>query len=191
MMAVESQTWQCTRILLTSDSKMSEIKTYQSKYANSLALVIGINKYQNVSPLGYAVNDAKAVAELLVGRFKFPKENVTLLLDEKATADEIRRTFMGYTDNGKTGPDDRLLVFFAGHGHTITGKRGEVGFLVPVDGKINDINTLVRWDELTRNADLVPAKHIFFLMDACYGGLALLRQPSFGSMRFLGDMLQR
>jgi len=28
-------------------------------------------------------------------------------------------------------------------------------------------------------------------MDACYGGLAILRSPSFGNMRFLGDMLQR
>jgi hypothetical protein len=62
---------------------------------------------------------------------------------------------------------------------------------VPVDGKPDDLSTLIRWDDLTRNADLIPAKHIFFVMDACYGGLALLRAPSFGSMRFLGDMIQR
>ena len=30
-------------------------------------------------------------------------------------------------------------------------------------------------DELTRYADLIPAKHMLFLMDACYGGLALTR----------------
>ena len=50
----------------------------------------------------------------------------------------------------------------------------------------------IRWDELTRNADLIPAKHMFFVMDACYGGLVLTRSPlSAGSMRFLRDMLQR
>ena len=32
--------------------------------------------------------------------------------------------------------DDRILVFFAGHGHTVTGRHQETGFLVPVDGNI-------------------------------------------------------
>lgn len=74
---------------------------------------------------------------------------------------------------------------------THTGRRGEVGYLVPVDGKPDDLSTLVRWDDLTRNSDLILAKHILFIMDACYGGLALTRAPGPGSMRFLKDMLQR
>jgi len=61
-----------------------------------------------------------------------------------------------------------------------------------VDGQIGELASLIRWDELTRNADLIPAKHVFFVMDACYGGLALTRRPfPPGSMRFLKDMLQR
>lgn len=162
---------------------------YQSKYSNSWALVIGINKYHHASPLGYATNDATAVAETLEKKFGFPKENITLLLDDNATKDEIIKSFLEYTN--KTSSDDRILVFYAGHGHTLLGKRGEVGFLVPVDGRPTEMESLMRWDEFTRNADLVPAKHIFFLMDACYGGLAFLRSPAFGNMRFLGDMLQR
>jgi len=170
---------------------MKKNSTYQSRYSNSWALVIGINQYKHTSPLGYATNDARAVADILEKRFRFPKDNILLLLDEKATISAIREAFLGYANEDRIQPDDRLLVFFAGHGHTITGQRGEVGFLVPVDGKTEELHTLMRWDELTRNADLVSAKHIFFLMDACYGGLALLRRPAFGSMRFLGDMLQR
>ena len=165
--------------------------TYQQKYTNSRALVIGINEYEHASPLGYAVSDAKSIAEILETRFSFPKENIALLIDKEATGEAIRATYMQYAEDKSVDPDDRILVFFAGHGHTLPGKRGEVGFLVPSDGDPDDLSTLVRWDEFTRNADLIPAKHIFFMMDACYGGLALLRAPSFGSMRFLGDMLQR
>ena len=88
--------------------------------------------------------------------------------------------------------DDRIVVFFAGHGHTAVGRRGETGFLLPVDGDPSDFSTLIRWDDLTRNADLMPAKHMFFVMDACYGGLALTRNPvRAGTMRFLRDMLRR
>ena len=170
---------------------MNAGQAYQSKYSNSWALIIGINKYVHTSPLNYATNDAQALAEILKQSFKFPKQNISLLLDEKATKKTIHKLFMDFTDKEKIKPDDRFVVFFAGHGHTVQGRRGEVGFLIPVDGKPKDLNTLIRWDELTRNADLIPAKHMFFLMDACYGGLALLRTPAFGSMRFMGDMLKR
>jgi len=87
--------------------------------------------------------------------------------------------------------DDRVIVFYAGHGHTLTGIRGEVGYLVPYDADPDDTSTLIRWDELTRNADLIRAKHLLFIMDACYGGLALTRSSHSGSARFLRDMLLR
>ncbi len=69
--------------------------------------------------------------------------------------------------------------------------RGEIGFLVPYDGKIEDLSTLIRWDDFTRNAELIHAKHIFFIMDACYGGLAITRFLPAGSVRYLKDMLNR
>jgi hypothetical protein len=162
---------------------------YLPRYQTSRALVIGINNYQHIGPLMHARNDANAIAEILVKNFAFSRENIDLLTEENATREAILRTFLQYAS---AEPDDRILVFFAGHGHTITGRRGEIGYLVPVDGNVDDLSSLIRWDEFTRNADLIPAKHILFLMDACYGGLALtrtIRQP--GSMRFLKDMLQR
>lgn len=170
---------------------MIMIVPYRAEYANSWALVIGINAYQRVPPLQHAREDAEAVAQVLQQRFAFHPDRINLLLDEQATRDAIREHYLAFADPMRTGPDDRLIVFFAGHGHTATGRRGEVGFLVPVDGAADDVNTLIRWDELTRNADLIPAKHVLFLMDACYGGLALMRSPAFGAMRFMGDMLQR
>lgn len=163
---------------------------YIPEYHQSWALIIGINEYKSVSSLGYARHDAEAVAEALVTQFEFPKENVTLLLDGDATRNAILDSFLGLI-NGHVEDNDRIFVFFAGHGYTQTGRRGEVGYLVPVDGTPDNLATLVRWDELTRNADLIPAKHMLFIMDACYGGLAITRAAAPGSMRFLKDMLQR
>ena len=56
---------------------------------------------------------------------------------------------------------------------------------------MEDFATFIRWDELTRNAELIRAKHMFFIMDACYGGLALNRYLHPGSTRFLKDMMLR
>ena len=169
---------------------MSNRAVYKPIYENSWALVIGINDYQTAPALGYARQDAEAVYELLVSRFDFPRENVTILTDQSASREGILKSFLHFSDGG-IAPDDRIIVFFAGHGSTRPGRRGEVGFLVPVDGNPNDLSTLLRWDDLTRNAELIDAKHLFFVMDACYGGLAVQRTVPSGSSRFLNDMLQR
>ena len=171
---------------------MSTTNIYEPTYGQSHALVIGIDDYEHAPRLAHARNDAEALAEVLLQRFEFTKENVTILTDADATKNNILGVFLKYPQSRDVGNDDRIVVFFAGHGHTVPGRRGETGFLLPVDGDPSDLSTLIRWDELTRNADLISAKHMFFVMDACYGGLALSRNPvSAGSMRFLRDMVRR
>ena len=162
---------------------------YRPTYTGTHALLIGIDTYTNVASLEYARSDAEAIAEVLRG-LAFPEENIQLLLDEDATREAILSSFLRFA-HGHISEDDRILFFFAGHGFTCTGRRGEVGYLVPVDGDPVRLESLLRWDDLTRNADLVKAKHLLFIMDACYGGLVLTRSPGPGSMRFLKDMLQR
>ncbi|MCO6045829.1 caspase family protein [Aeoliella sp. ICT_H6.2] len=160
------------------------------KYRRSHALVIGINDYKHASPLGYAVNDANSVADFLRTNFSFASKDVQVLLDQDATRSAIHKSFLRFSGEA-THVDDRLFVFFAGHGHTERSKRGDVGYLVPSDGDPDDLSTLIRWDTLTRDSDLIEAKHILFVMDACYGGLAITRALKPGSIRFLKDMLQR
>lgn len=162
-----------------------------SSYHESHALVIGINKYSTASPLGYAVSDAEEVADLLNTKFDFNQKNIKLLVDDKATRKVIHKSFLEFSGDS-THIDDRLIVFFAGHGHTETTPSGDsVGYLVPHDGNLSDLSTLIRWDTLTRDADLINAKHLLFIMDSCYGGLAITRSPKPGSTRFLKDMLKR
>ncbi len=74
---------------------------------------------------------------------------------------------------------------------TLPGAHGPIGYLIPVDGTSNKLSSLIRWDDLTRNADIIPAKHMLFIMDACYSGLATQRAIPPGTQRFLSDMLQR
>ena len=162
---------------------------YIPSYRNSWALIIGINSYPT-APLSYARQDAEAIHKTISENFGFTEEHITVLLDEDATRSVIIESFLRYAQ-GDVGPNDRIFVFYAGHGYTHKGKRGEVGYLVPVDGTTTNLSSMIRWDELTRNADLILAKHMLFIMDACYGGLAITRSPGPGSMRFLKNMLQR
>lgn len=162
----------------------------KTHYTRSRALVIGIDHYSKVSPLEYAVSDANEFRQTLVDSLGFNADDITYLVNEAATRQTIRREFLRFSRKD-IDVDERLIVFYAGHGQTRTGSRGEIGYLVPYDADMSDLSTFIRWDEFTRNSELVRAKHILFIMDACYGGLALTRSIGPGGARFLKDMMLR
>jgi uncharacterized caspase-like protein len=159
-------------------------------YSHSRALVVGIDRYKKASPLAHAVNDAKLVKDVLTSRLGFPAGNVTLLVNDEATAQGVRRHYFDFAQS-HVDVDDRIFVFYAGHGHTTPGNNGDVGFLIPYDGDVTDFSTLIPWDEFLRGAALIRAKHLLFVMDACYGGLFFNRSAQPSSSRFLRDMLLR
>ena len=159
-------------------------------YNQSWALLIGIDDYESAPPLIQATRDAQGVEIVLRDRFDFPEGNLTILLNGAATRQAIWESFSRFT-RSDVSPDDRLLIFFAGHGHTREGARGEIGFLVPADGRTDAPETLIRWDDFTKGSDLIPAKHILFVMDACYSGLIVNRSLPPGSTRFLEDVMRR
>lgn len=160
-------------------------------YATSWALVIGINAYQNVSPrLNYAVPDARAVAAALPA-LGFPRQNIRLLLEGEATKTRIEDVL--YRDFAAMGPQDRLLVFFAGHGETALTKTGEEGYLLPVNADLNALPiTAIAMDELRRTANRLRAKHILFLLDTCFSGFALTRDvlPPTTTDEYLASVLR-
>jgi hypothetical protein len=162
----------------------------KTHYTRSRALVIGIDQYTQTSPLEYAVSDAHEFRQTLVDSLGFEVDDITYLANEAATRQAILKAFLRFSRED-IDVDERLIVFYAGHGHTRTGSRGEIGYLVPHDADMSDFSTFIRWDEFTRNSELVRAKHILFIMDACYGGLALTRSIGPGGARFLKDMMLR
>ena len=145
--------------------------TTEDIYDNSYALIIGIDKYQNVQNLNYAVKDAESIQEILVNTFDFPKDNVRLLTNEDATKQNILQAFSAITTKAEN--KDRVLIYFAGHGDTYDlPDGGEMGYLLPVDGNNDDLFlSSIAMDDLKRISLMSKAKHLLYLVDACYGGL--------------------
>lgn len=147
-------------------------------YRESWALIVGINDYQHWPKLRYAVNDANAISEALVSKFGFKRENIRMLLNGDATRERILATLGDeFTDGKKVQREDRVFVFFAGHGATRGFEDGrQLGFIVPVDAdQSNYYATAISMTSLREASDLIAAKHIYFVMDSCYSGLALTR----------------
>ena len=145
--------------------------TTEDIYNNSWALVIGIDKYEKVKNLNYAVKDARSMKSMMVEYFDFPKDNIISLFNEDATYHNIRKQFSEISKSAEK--NDRVLIFFAGHGETLDlPEGGEQGYLLPYDGDRDDLYlTAVPMDELKQIALMSRAKHMLYLVDACYGGL--------------------
>ena len=151
---------------------------YKPGYRKSWAVLIGINEYQQWPKLQYAVNDARAI-ETLVRGLGF--DEVITVLDREATQQRILRV-LGDDLYAKTQDDDRVFIFFAGHGQTQDlPNAGKDGYIIPVDGDLkNYYSTAISMQQLQRLADRIRAKHMFYAMDACFSGLLL---------RFRGEAL--
>jgi uncharacterized caspase-like protein len=142
---------------------------------NAYIAVIGIDRYRTWNRLYNAVNDARGALRLFAGLgFELVAPP---LFDENATGDALRRLVVD--DLSGLSDDASLVLFFAGHGHTMTRTYGETsvrdGYLIPADGDPagGRAGTWIRLESWLTEITRIPAKHILVILDACHSGLAL------------------
>jgi len=170
-------------------AKAAEKPVITTEYGASWAVVIGVDNYAKWPKLQYAVSDAQAIRQTLVERFGFASDHVFSLENADATRNNILATFHDKLAHGGVAPNDRIFVFFAGHGATRKLSSGrDLGYIVPADSDPNQFATdAIPMTEIQNIAESLTAKHVLFVMDACYSGLGLTR----GGGNFLKENARR
>jgi len=142
--------------------KMAEKINY-----NSFALVIGINKYSQNTPVEYADLSALAFEDLAISTFGVPKENVITILNEKATSGNIKAKIELIKELSES--DGNIYLFFAGHG--VPGKNGDT-YMLPTDMTADAIHLEVnlKLDNIYKKLAKSNAKNVFVFMDSCFSG---------------------
>jgi hypothetical protein len=125
------------------------------------ALVIGNTHYSRLESLPSAVADARAVAELFQHRYGF---KVIALYD----AD--RYAILSALNDLRTslGPDDNLIVYYAGHGEL--DEVNQRGHWLPVDAERNNPANWISNVAITDIINAMEAKHVMVVADSCYSG---------------------
>lgn len=184
-----------------------------AEYSGSFAVLIGINGYEEPLPrLSFAANDACAMARRLVETFHFPVKDVYVLVDEPTdelpealrsrlgavmppTKENIERVLLDELPRQlERERDARLLVFFAGHGEPkeLTGADGvkqRDWYMVPLGGEQGQRSTLVDIEQVFRALNRSRAKHVLYLLDACFSGIAGQKRGAEEATPFQEDML--
>jgi hypothetical protein len=161
------------------------VSEYRPLYDVSYALIVGIDTYTDPRfvTLGQAEADAQALSELLS---RPPYDfRITQLLGAQASRQAILDTLFGLR---RIEADDRVLIYFAGHGYTLIDRLGnETGYLAAADTVPEKDYTALALDDLIALTRHSPAKHIAFIFDACYSGqaLGLTRAPAANTDKLL------
>ncbi|GJQ31282.1 MAG: hypothetical protein HBSAPP04_01210 [Ignavibacteriaceae bacterium] len=129
------------------------------------ALIIGIDNYKGFwSPLKNAVNDAKAVEEILLSEYGFT--NIISFYNEDATRANIITALEQLIDSVKK--DDNVLIFYSGHGQY--NEKLSKGFWVPVDATTNSSAGFISNNDLQTYIAGINSKHTLLVSDACFSG---------------------
>jgi len=135
---------------------------------NQWLFVIGINTYIDWPRLKTAVNDAKAVRDVLLSRYYLDKGHLIELYDEQATRKNIIGKLRYLAKNATK--DDSIIIFYAGHGYLdpIT----KMGSWIPVESGTKDASAWVSNNYIKNylKVDAIKAKHILLISDSCFSG---------------------
>src|ERR1039458_6645054 len=126
-----------------------------------VALVIGNDLYQHLTPLRTATNDARSVQAVLQQRYGFEE---TLLLN--ATRSQIVSAPNAYRRD--LGADSSLLIFYAGHG--FYDRAVDKAYWWPVDARDNDNTNWISAADITSNIKGIASRHVLIVSDSCYSG---------------------
>ena len=158
-----------------------------SVYAKPVALLIGINEYQNVGQLEGAVSDVRAMQKTLIERWNFKASDIKTLTNQEATHANILRELAALKQRSAEG--DFVLVYFSGHGTSALDSHVNLplpyssGAFIPVDSPSPDqLGDLARQNRLSEVLivgqthlrpillELEKTRQIMVIADSCYSG---------------------
>ena len=136
---------------------------------SAVALIIGIEEYQNTFAAPFAKNDALAFNDFANTSLGVPQQNIKLLMDNEAGRTNTLKTLVKWLPKIVKENTSDIYIFFSGHG--LASDDGEELYLLPSDGdpELLEDSTLMRNQLFGRIAKLNPRSVTVFL-DTCYSG---------------------
>ena len=141
------------------------------EFGHYYALVIGNQAYKQLPRLDTAIEDARAVSEVLTSKYGF---KVTML--QNATRYEILSALNKLRT--QLTEKDNLLIYYAGHGEI--DKANQRGYWLPIDAEPNSDANWISNVSITDLLSALSVKHALVVADSCYSGT--LTRSSIGQL---------
>jgi hypothetical protein len=144
---------------LVSDTAAAPVAAQGVAFGKYHALIIGVQNYISYDPLKTPISDARAIANVLEDRYGF---ETTTLLDADFSSIVGGLVQM----STKIGPDDNVLIYFAGHGVL---NAAQMGFWLPLDARQSERSPALPTETLAEFLGMFKARSVLVIADSCFG----------------------
>jgi len=149
----------------TVERKNMDGTAYNPAEARNFLFAVAIDDYKNITKLKNPVKDVTDVTKVLLSKYNFEFDHVTLLKNEQATRNNIIEGMRSLIE--KLTPQDNLIIYFAGHG--FFDKLLNEGYWVPVEAQ-NSVGDFIPNSLILKILDNIDTQHTFLVADACFSG---------------------
>ena len=157
--AVNGPTMRSATVPRVSAATAESVAADGIRFGKYHALIIGVQNYTSYDPLKTPISDAKAIADVLEQRYGF---QTTTLLDA-----DFSSIVGGIVQlSTKIGPDDNVLIYFAGHGVLNAAQRG---FWLPLDARQSERSPALPTETLAEFLAMFKARSVLVIADSCFG----------------------
>lgn len=148
---------------------------YAAASREAFLIAVGVDDYADpeIPDLRFAEADARAVHAALAAGLDVPPENRWLLTGAEASRFAVR-DLLTLTIRTRAGPEDTVVLYFAGHGTVDpdpTRPDGLAKYFVPQDARRRSLRaTALAFDDVAGDLDLLSSERVVFFSDACFSG---------------------
>jgi hypothetical protein len=144
----------------------------QSLYTGSYALLVGVSRYDVPTAWASLETIPRELDDLTRALTRVGFERVERVTNP--TGAQLRQAVQDFMSRYGYRSGTRLLLFFAGHGHTLDG--GERGYFVPRDAPDPALNeagfrsVALSMQQVSTWAGELVSRHAMFAFDSCFSG---------------------
>jgi hypothetical protein len=147
----------------------SKIESLQSN--SIVALIIGVEQYDQSPNASYANLDAKYFFDYARKAFGIKKQNIKILVDEDASLSKTYSAIFKWLPGKIKSNETDLIIFFSGHG--LASSDGKAKYILPSDADPDLLSkTALSRSELFNQIIELNPKSVTMFFDTCYSGVS-------------------
>lgn len=136
--------------------------TAKPQLRRRFAVLVGNNRYVTPIPaLETPIADVSRIAELLRTRFGY-EARIVKDAGKAAIIEALNQIA------AQAGPEDSVLLFYAGHGYLLDEVR--MGYWIPVDASVKTAQGWISNSDISKLLAAIPARQVILISDSCYSG---------------------
>ena len=142
-----------------------------------VALIFGIEKYNNLPKAEFANQDAKNFYNYAIKVFGVKKDKIKILTDNDATRRKTLTVTKNWLSSRLKANQSDLIIYFAGHGSADL--NDQENYLLFYDSNLNFLSeTAISLTDLFNSIDKLNPRSVTIFLDTSFGGFTKFEKPA-------------